>query len=84
MAVTARLPGVRAQDLRIGLSRDELRVETSSPEGVQGFSLALPSPVDERRATLRFTDGVLSLYLPKLQGGASSAPAPPAPPMVTR
>jgi HSP20 family molecular chaperone IbpA len=66
MAITARLPGVRIEDLRIALSRDELTIEARSPAGKQALSLLLATPIDERRATMRFADGVLSLYLPRL------------------
>jgi HSP20 family molecular chaperone IbpA len=66
MDVTARLPGVRVQDLRVALSRDALTIEARSAGGTQAYTLALASPVDDRRATMRFADGVLSLHLPKL------------------
>ena len=66
LAVTARLPGVLAQDLRITLTRDALAIEARSRTGPRACALPLASPVDARRATMRFADGVLSLYLPVL------------------
>jgi HSP20 family molecular chaperone IbpA len=66
MAVTARLPGVHAEDLRVALTRDELTIEARSAAGPRACALALASPVDQRRATMRFADGVLTLHLPKL------------------
>jgi HSP20 family molecular chaperone IbpA len=64
-AVLARLPGVRFEDVRIGLTRDELTIDAQAPEGLQHYALAFASPVDERRATMRFSEGLLWLHLPK-------------------
>jgi HSP20 family molecular chaperone IbpA len=66
MAVIARLPGIRIEDLHIALTRDELTIEARSSAGKQAFSLPLAMPIDERRATMRFAGGVLCLYLPRL------------------
>jgi HSP20 family molecular chaperone IbpA len=67
LSVIARLPGVRAEDLRIALSSHILRIDADSAEGTRHCALPLSSPVDDRRAKMRFTDGVLWMYLPKLR-----------------
>jgi HSP20 family molecular chaperone IbpA len=66
MDVTARLPGSRAQDLRVALTSDQLTIQAGTGENVQAYILPFGYPIDDRRATLRFADGVLSLHLPKL------------------
>lgn len=66
MAVVARLPGVRFEDVRIGLTRDSLTIDANSPDGSRHFALPLPCPVDDRRATMCFRDGVLRIHLPRL------------------
>jgi HSP20 family molecular chaperone IbpA len=66
MAVLARLPDVRVEDIRIALTRDELTIDAEAPEGRRHYQLSLSSPVDDRRATMRFSDGVLRMHLPKL------------------
>jgi HSP20 family molecular chaperone IbpA len=66
MAVMARLPGVRLEDVRIALTRDELTIDAAAPDGQRHYALALASPVDDRRATIRFRDGILWMHLPKL------------------
>jgi HSP20 family molecular chaperone IbpA len=64
IAVVARLPGVvHLQDVRIGLTRDELTIT----QGMRRCSLALASPVDDRRATIRFSGGILWVHLPRLR-----------------
>lgn len=66
MDVMARLPGVRVEDVRIALTRDELTIDAKAPEGLRHYALCLASPVDDRRATMHFSDGVLRVHLPKL------------------
>jgi HSP20 family molecular chaperone IbpA len=66
MAVVARLPGVRFEDVRIVLEPNELTIDADGPDGVRHYALALASPVDDRRVTMRFRDGVLWMHLPKL------------------
>jgi HSP20 family molecular chaperone IbpA len=66
MAVMARLPGVRVEDVCIGLTRDQLTIDAKAPEGLRHYALSLASPVDDRRATMHFSDGVLRVHLPKL------------------
>jgi HSP20 family molecular chaperone IbpA len=63
--VTARLSGVRAQDLRVVLTDDAVRIEVGPAQEGQHWAVPLASRVDERRATMRFAGGVLSLHLPK-------------------
>jgi HSP20 family molecular chaperone IbpA len=66
MAVVAQLPGVRFEDVRIALTRDELTIDAKAPEGLRHYALCLASPVDDRRATMHFSGGVLRMHLPKL------------------
>jgi HSP20 family molecular chaperone IbpA len=66
MAVVARLPDVRPEDVRIALTRDLLTIDADAPDGARHYSLALASPVDDRRATMHFSEGVLRMHLPKL------------------
>ena len=73
MAVVARLPGVRGEDLRIGLTRQELSIDAESAQGALHYALPLPSPVDDRRVTMEFASGVLRIYLPKLDDGRTRA-----------
>jgi HSP20 family molecular chaperone IbpA len=68
LSVIVRLPGVRVEDLRIALSRNVLTIDADSSEGRRHCDLPLSSPVDDRRAKMRFADGVLWMYLPKLHG----------------
>lgn len=67
MDVMARLPGVRFENVRIALTRDRLAIDAVAPEGPRHYALCLASPVDDRRATMDFRDGVLRLHLPKLR-----------------
>jgi HSP20 family molecular chaperone IbpA len=67
IAVVARLPGVRLDDVRIGLTRDMLSIDAEDAQGMRHCSLALAFPVDDRRATIRYRDGVLWVHLPKLR-----------------
>jgi HSP20 family molecular chaperone IbpA len=66
MDVLARLPGVRVEDVRIALTRDQLTIDAEAPEGLRHYALGLASPVDDRRATMHFRDGILRVHLPKL------------------
>jgi HSP20 family molecular chaperone IbpA len=65
-AVTARLPGVLAQDLRVDLTHDQLRIRAESADGPLDYALPLALPVDESRATIHFSRGILSVFLPGL------------------
>jgi HSP20 family molecular chaperone IbpA len=66
MAVVAQLPGVRIGDLRIELTRDLLTIDAHTPLGERQCTLALAAPVDARRATMHFRDGILRMHLPTL------------------
>jgi HSP20 family molecular chaperone IbpA len=66
MDVMARLPGVRVEDVRVAVTRDRLTIDAEAPEGVRHCALCLASPVDDRRATMHFSEGVLRVHLPKL------------------
>ncbi|MFA9200774.1 MAG: Hsp20/alpha crystallin family protein, partial [Cypionkella sp.] len=76
--ITAELPGVREQDINItvengmltlsGEKRSERNDETGYSERSYGRferSIALPSDVDEDRATADFRDGVLRVSIPR-------------------
>lgn len=64
--VTASLPGVQVQDLRVSLTSHELTIEARCAGATRAVVVPLAPPVDERRATLRFAEGGLSLHLPLL------------------
>ena len=66
VAVVARLPGVRLEDVHISLTRDELTIDADAPDGGRHYALRLASPVDDRRATMHFSEGVLWMHLPVL------------------
>jgi HSP20 family molecular chaperone IbpA len=68
MAVTARLPGVLAQHLRVDVTRDQLRIRAESVEGPVDYALPLAIPVDEGRAVIHFARGILSVFLPPRPG----------------
>lgn len=76
------MPGVNAEDVDITVQQDVLHLkwETkfSTPEGAtalwHGFqagqyqqSFTLPSPINSERAEAHYTDGVLTLTLPKAE-----------------
>ncbi len=81
LKVEALLPGVRQEDVRIDLDRGVLTIAAARHawqpgEGQQWYlreihagqftrALSLPFPVEVERATADFTDGVLTLTLPK-------------------
>jgi HSP20 family protein len=76
------MPGVKAEDVEITAQQDTLALKWESkvqaPEGAtplwQGFqggqyqqSFSLPSPINADRAEAHYTDGVLTLNLPKAE-----------------
>jgi HSP20 family molecular chaperone IbpA len=67
ISVVARLPGVDLEQLHIGVTPDELTIEADVPQGTRHCALALASPVDDRRTTIRFSDGVLWVHMPRLR-----------------
>jgi HSP20 family molecular chaperone IbpA len=68
IAVTARLPGIPIEHVRVGLTPDELTIDAAAPQGMQHCVLPLACKVDDRRATIRFREGVLWVHLPRLDG----------------
>jgi HSP20 family molecular chaperone IbpA len=66
LVVTATLPSVDVQDLRLALTRDRLTIEARFPSGWRRADVPFASPVDDRRATMHHAGGVLSLFLPTL------------------
>jgi HSP20 family molecular chaperone IbpA len=64
--VKASLPGVRLRDLRVSITRDELRIEARCGDDLMVASVPLAPPIDERRATIHFNGGDLTLHLPVL------------------
>lgn len=77
VAITAELPGVKADDLDISVFRDTvtLRARRAAPEGVKAFhrqerrpgevvrTVSLPFQVDPERVEANLQDGVLRLSL---------------------
>jgi HSP20 family protein len=76
------MPGVKAEDVEITAQQDTLvlkwEAKVQAPEGAtplwQGFqggqyqqSFSLPSPINADRAEAHYTDGVLTLNLPKAE-----------------
>ena len=76
------MPGVKAEDVEITAQQDILALKwetkVQAPEGAtplwQGFqggqyqqSFSLPSPINADRAEAHYTDGVLTLNLPKAE-----------------
>jgi HSP20 family protein len=81
--VTASVPGIKADDLKISLTGDVLQLSAQSTEESErkearyhlrerrssAFtrSIALPTPVEADKAQADFENGVLTLKLPKSQ-----------------
>jgi HSP20 family protein len=76
------MPGVKADDVEITAQQDTLSLKWQTsiqvPEGAaalwQGFqngqyqqSFSLPSPINADRAEAHYTDGILTLSLPKAE-----------------
>ncbi|HZU01972.1 MAG TPA: Hsp20/alpha crystallin family protein [Ktedonobacteraceae bacterium] len=76
------MPGVKAEDVEITAQQDTLSLKWQTsiqvPEGAaalwQGFqngqyqqSFSLPSPINADRAEAHYTDGILTLNLPKAE-----------------
>jgi HSP20 family protein len=76
------MPGVKAEDVEITAQQDSLALKWETkvqvPEGAttlwQGFqngqyqqSFSLPSPINADRAEAHYTDGILTLGLPKAE-----------------
>lgn len=67
--VTAELPGVKAEDVKIGLERDELSLEAPRADQPLDFRrrFSLSVPVDADRVSARLEHGVLRVELPKAE-----------------
>jgi HSP20 family protein len=77
--LTARVPGLRAEDLNIQVLEDIVRIEgefkadesdyvlRELPSGAFRRSLRLPAPLQAEKVEARIADGVLTLRLPKAE-----------------
>ncbi len=79
--LTAELPGVRREDIRVRVERGLLTLEGERPMdreardadhlrversyGPFARSFHLPAPIDESRVTARFRLGILEVFVPK-------------------
>lgn len=78
-AVSALVPGLKAEDLNIQILEDVVTVEgefkadeneyllRELPHGSFRRTLHLPAPLDADKAQAKITDGVLTLRLPKTE-----------------
>jgi HSP20 family protein len=81
-SITAPIPGVKANDLRIEILDDVLTLYTNVEQEENGHrqellrewrripqtrKLRLPDPVNASKAEAKVEDGMLSLYLPKAE-----------------
>jgi HSP20 family protein len=70
--VIVQLPGVAAEELRIGVDAQELRIdtvtETSDSAGFH-YKLALPAPVRTDAVDATMDHGLLTVYVPRADGG---------------
>ncbi len=82
-AITAAIPGVKAEDLHITLDKDVLTIqaETKAEEiqegsryhlrerryGAYSRSLRFPVPVDSDKIAAGYEDGVLTVHVPKAE-----------------
>jgi HSP20 family protein len=87
--ITAELPGVREQDIRVTSLDDRLLIEgekkSESEENSQGYyrserfygifrrELPLPREIDLQKAEAQFENGVLTLTLPKAESAQKEA-----------
>lgn len=77
--LTARVPGLQADDLNIQVLEDTLRIEGKLPQDENEYllqelpsgsfrrELRLPSPLDADQVEAKISDGVLTLRLPKAE-----------------
>jgi HSP20 family protein len=75
--VQAELPGLRKQDIDVGVKKDRLQIvarfgdeegrflRQERERGRASRVITLPDPVDEKRVSASYNDGVLWLTLPK-------------------
>lgn len=85
--VSLDLPGVKSEDVQINLNEDDLVIQGSRSSGVEARedryyrverwfgefrrSIRLPRSVDREKISADFADGVLSVWLPKLQAATA-------------
>jgi HSP20 family protein len=77
--LTAPVPGLKAEDLKIQVLEDVLQIEGEFPadeseyllheipSGAFRRELRLPSPLEAEKVEARITDGILTLRLPKAE-----------------
>jgi HSP20 family protein len=77
--LTAAVPGLKAEDLRIQVLEDVVRIEGATPVEEANYllreiaagpferELRLPSPLQADKVEARIVDGVLTLRLPKAE-----------------
>jgi HSP20 family protein len=77
--LTARVPGLKADDLNIQVLEDTLSIEGKFPQDENDYllqelpggsfrrELRLPSPLEAEQIEAKITDGVLTLRLPKAE-----------------
>ncbi|MGZ6347013.1 MAG: Hsp20/alpha crystallin family protein [Anaerolineales bacterium] len=77
--LTARVPGLKADDLNIQVLDDVVRIEGQFPQDGNGYlleelpggsfrrELRLSAPLDADKVEARITDGVLNVRLPKAE-----------------
>jgi HSP20 family protein len=77
--LTARVPGLKAEDLNIQVLEDTLSIEGKFPQDENEYllqelpggsfrrELRLPSPLEADQVEAKITDGVLTLRLPKAE-----------------
>lgn len=83
LILKAQIPGMNADDLDVSVTRDSVTIQgerkyeqTSESEGVYRSefrygqfhrAIELPAPIEQEKVTADYTDGVLTLTLPKVQ-----------------
>jgi HSP20 family protein len=77
--LTARVPGLKAEDLNIQVLEDTLSIEGKLPQDENEYllqelpggsfrrELRLPSPLEADQVEAKITDGMLTLRLPKAE-----------------
>jgi len=77
--LTAPVPGLKAEDLKIQVLEDMLQIEgefpadeaeyllREMPAGAFRREIRLPAPIESEKVDARITDGILTLRLPKAE-----------------
>jgi HSP20 family protein len=77
--LTAQVPGLKAEDLKIQVLEDVLQIEgefpvdeaeyllREIPVGAFRREIRLPAPIESEKVEARITDGILTLRLPKAE-----------------